>query len=441
MMYQPQTSCVSRCRVEFPALPFPLADDKNALAFAWMQTLCKRQPVLHKIAPACTLAATACAALLAGCASPGSPLPPSLKLPVPLTTLTAVREGEQVVLHWTTPARTTDRLLIAGSVTAAVCREPVAAAALASTPPPPARAPRAGTLPCTVVLRIPVNPGPSQAADPLPAALTSAAPGALAYRVWLLNSAGRTAGPSVVAYAASGPAPAPITGLRATSTRSGVVLEWDHNSQSAAAQRFPAMQHNGELVELDRTPQSVPGAPPPARQSPDRSNDPLSAAANSQGESLFRARDTGGAIDRTAQPGESYRYTVQRIRQVTLGATTLELRGQASPPLEVTANSVFPPETPSGLIAAPAAAPDGKPAVDLSWEPNVDQHLAGYKVYRRQAGNSDWQLLTAAPIRAAAYTDTTVAPGQPYSYRVSAIGDTGLESPPSAEAAETVPTR
>ena len=61
---------------------------------------------------------------LAGCASPGPPLPPSLKLPqvVAPTALTATRVGDAVTLHWTTPMRTTDKLLIAGPITAVICR-------------------------------------------------------------------------------------------------------------------------------------------------------------------------------------------------------------------------------------------------------------------------------------------------------------------------------
>jgi len=46
--------------------------------------------------------------LTAGCASPGTPLPPSLKLPQAVTGLTATRVGDSVMLAWTTPSRTTN---------------------------------------------------------------------------------------------------------------------------------------------------------------------------------------------------------------------------------------------------------------------------------------------------------------------------------------------
>lgn len=417
---------ISPCRVELPALPFPFfLDGQNALAFTWMQTLTKRQPVLRNIRSSSVrlgFLAAACVSLVAGCASPGPPLPPSLKLPQPVTGLTAVRTGEQVVLHWTTPARTTDRLLIAGPVTAAICRERVTPAAMATPPSRAQPVASSGTLPCNVVLRVPVSPGPSQAADLLPASLTSGAADALAYRVWLLNSAGRTAGPSVVAYAASGPSPAPVTGLHASSTKPGVVLEWDHAPQTAS------ITPSGDLVELDRV--SERSTAPPST--------PAGPAAPA--EAHFRAPDTGGAIDRTAQAGQTYRYTVQRVRQVSLGGTALQVRGEPSPSVLVAVLSAFPAESPAGLIAAPGFAAGNKVAIDLTWEPDMEPHIAGYKLYRRQ-GQGDWQPLTSQPIRVTAYTDGTVTPGERYVYRVTAISDTGLESQPSAETAQTAASR
>src|SRR6185437_14031526 len=131
---------------------------------------------------------------LAGCASPGAPLPPSLKLPQPATDLTATRSGGQVVLHWTTPARTTDRQTIQGAITAEICREQLASARTTRTTQPA----------CNVVSRLQVSPGASEAADALPPNLTSGAPAVLAYRIQLRNSKGRTAGPSATVYAASG---------------------------------------------------------------------------------------------------------------------------------------------------------------------------------------------------------------------------------------------
>ena len=353
-------------------------------------------------------------AILAGCASPGAPLPPSLKLPQPATDLTATRSGGQVILHWTTPARTTDRQTIQGAITAEICREQLASA----------RAPRTTQTACNVVGRLQVSPGATEATDALPPNLTSGAPAVLAYRIQLRNSKGRTAGPSATVYAASGPAPDAITGLKAISTKPGVVLEWTHP---------PAP---GETVELIR---NLVQPPPGARAKTPRP-DGLLPETDAPLESRFSAKDTGGAIDRTALAGASYRYTVERVRQVTVAGRKLEIHGEPSQPVEIAVQTTFAPDSPSGLVAAPAFSPEQKPAIDLSWEASLEPHVIGYKVYRAQ-GDSAWQLRTTAPVKIAAYHDTAVTAGERYRYRVTAVTDAGLESEPSAEATETAPTQ
>jgi len=359
--------------------------------------------------------------VLAGCASPGSPLPPSLKLPAVVTDLTATRVAGKVVLRWTTPPRTTDRLLIQGPVAAEICRDPVGSTAPPLTPA--ARNRGARPVPCKVVERVQARPGVSEAVDTLPTALTAATPGVLAYRVQLLNAAGRTAGPSAAVYAASGEAPEAVTGLKASSTKPGVVLEWTHPARP------------GDSVELARTlAKPAPGAAEPKPGQPQG----LLPGTEVATESRFSAKETGGAIDRTAQAGATYRYTVERVRLVSFGGKTLQIHGEPSLPVEVAVQAVFAPDIPSGLVAAPAFSPENRPVIDLSWEPNVEPHVAGYKIYRTQTDDG-WQLLTAQPVKTAAYRDAAVTAGQRYRYRVNAVNDAGMESTPSGEAAEMAP--
>src|SRR5438270_635321 len=52
------------------------------------------------------------ALLLAGCGTPGAPLPPTLDLPQPPTDLKATRKGDKVTLTWSVPTQTTDRALV-----------------------------------------------------------------------------------------------------------------------------------------------------------------------------------------------------------------------------------------------------------------------------------------------------------------------------------------
>ena len=59
---------------------------------------------------------------LAGCASIGPPLPPSLELPRPPADLRAVRKGDKVTLTWSIPPRTMERQSVRYLGTTLVCR-------------------------------------------------------------------------------------------------------------------------------------------------------------------------------------------------------------------------------------------------------------------------------------------------------------------------------
>ena len=406
-------------------------------------------------------------ALLAGCASPGPPLPPSLKLPeiVAASGLSATREGDQVRLHWTTPTRTTDKLLIVGPITAEICRETVSTSAVA------AQNPRRNAImpPCSPVARVQVAAGASDAVDTLPASLTAGRAMLLAYRVQLLNAVGRTAGPSPAVFAASGTAPPPLQDFRGKPTKAGAVLEWrskpsrlvDLNDHPEFIARMAAETETGgtETVELDRTMVENQGAAVKATPAAADSTR-LSGLLGAQKEPLesrlrvdsgtAKAADPGGTIDRSALIGHTYRYTAQRVRSVVVGGQTLELRSLPSAEVTVAMHDEFPPDAPAGLVAVPGFAGETdqprKPAIDLSWEPNPEPRITGYRVYRQNRdaegeAPSAWQRLDAELVPVAAYRDATVVAGRKYAYRVTAVNQAGIESPRSEEVVETAPAQ
>jgi hypothetical protein len=257
--------------------------------------------------------------------------------------------------------------------------------------------------------------------------------------------------------------------LSATAAKQGVVLEWRPEAVS------------GETVELDRTTVSVSGAAAAVSQR----RDALPGAGKEPAESHFRAgeaagaMDAGGTVDRTAAIGATYRYTGQRVRSVAVDGQTLELRSAPSAAATVEVQDVFPPEVPAGLVAAPgfvypsdqrspgtpgfhpsdqrspgtpgltsegvAQKPAIAPAIDLSWDPNPEPRVAGYRVYRRDADHpSEQGPLAGGPglaelVREASYRDATVVAGRSYAYRVTAVSDAGNESGPSAEVTESAP--
>lgn len=354
-------------------------------------------PLKHwsgNILPAALLIASLC-----GCASPGPARPPSLYLPRVVTDLTAVRTGDNVLLRWTTPDKTTDGLKVPSSVTAEICRQ-----IAAST--------------CTPTIRLAAHPGASEATDALPANLATGPAALLTYRIQILNAKDHSAGLSAPAFAAAGAAPPPIENLHATPVREGAMLEW---------QPQPAMA----FVELRRTLVVTKPVPKqPARK-------PLQLTPSIPTEVRLQAgkpsTDPGGTIDTTAQRGETYRYTAQRVRDVNFGGHSLELRSASSPLITVVMHDIFPPKAPTGLVAAPSAD-----SIDLSWEPNTEPDFAGYIVYRQQTNSTEAPTrLTPTPIPAPAFSDRTAQPGQSYTYTVTAIDTAGNESPASNQVQET----
>jgi hypothetical protein len=367
-----------------------------------------------------------CAALLSGCAAPGPPLPPTLNLPqvVAATSLTAVRVGDEVRLHWTTSSQTTDKLLTKGPVTAAICRDTVAAAGAGATARLSAKAP------CAAIARVNVTAGASEATDALPAALTTGPARLLAYRVELLNSAGRTAGPSAAVFAAAGEPLDPVSGFAGNVVKDGVTLHWQKDPFAIQA-----------TVELERT--LLDPRPPAAPQN----KSGLPGTPKETPVMRFRAgpgqSDPGGTVDRTVEIGHSYRYTAERVETLELGGQRVELRSVASAALTLAVRDVFPPAVPAGLVAAPGfEGSPPQPAIDLSWEPDMDAQLAGYRVYRREAeGAGAWQRIGPELVTEPAYHDAAVVAGQRYAYRVTAVSTAGNESAPGVEAVETAPAQ
>jgi hypothetical protein len=370
-------------------------------------------------------AASVFASLLASCASPGPPRPPSLHLPEVVTDLTAERVGGEVHLHWTSPAHTTDGFNVPSPMTAEICRDPHPKTESVKAAPKGSRASAAQNAPgCEVVARLDVKPGVTDAKDPLPAGLAAEPAALLGYRIRILNPQGRSAGISRAALVPAGEAPPPVEGLRAAATRSGAMIEW---------QRLDSPSQ----IELDRTLLSVPAVKASKKSAsvalPD--DQPVDVRLRSAKDDM-PAKDPGGTLDRTAVRGQRYLYRAQRIRTVELSGNKFELRGQVSSPVTLEMTDRFAPAAPTGLAAVPST--DGSVAgIDLSWQANTEADVAGYNVYRRE-GSSGFERLTAKPVLGPAFSDTKAISGSTYIYRVTAVDVSGNESSPSSEVTETV---
>jgi hypothetical protein len=350
---------------------------------------------------------------------PGTPLPPSLNLPVQVKDLTATRTGERVRLTWTMPTKNTDKLLLKGKVQVVVCR----------------KLPNAQD--CEPVGKLEKNPGERvDVGQELPEQLATGMPRPLTYLVELLNKNGKSAGKSNPAVVAAGEAPGAVLGLDAQIQKIGVVLHWNAALDGPGAS---AIRLQRKLISPPAAPAAAP-APPSKSAAGVLAPGPESAEQNLLVEVKDRAQV--GAVDKDIHFGETYEYRAQRILRVNVGGTQMELDGPFSAPVIVEAKDVFPPAAPKGLAAVSVAATNSTSAgVDLDWEPNTEADLAGYVVYRRE-GDGDWERVSPTVLLVGpGYHDAHVQPGHTYEYAVTAIDQSGHESLRSEPAKEAVPNQ
>ena len=122
-----------------------------------------------------------------------------------------------------------------------------------------------------------------------------------------------------------------------------------------------------------------------------------------------------------------YTYKIRAVRR--LGDYTLE--SLDSPSRAVTARDLTSPPPPLNLVVVPTTR-----GVELRWEPSPAADLAGYRVYRVQAGGASPVRLTPELVKKPYFVDTQASPGQTYYYSVTAVDDSARanESQPSEEA-------
>ena len=109
--------------------------------------------------------------------------------------------------------------------------------------------------------------------------------------------------------------------------------------------------------------------------------------------------------NRTSCPGSALYRQLPRLRTAVKGGASSDRT---------------PPSAPKNLSAG-----NGAGSVALNWSDNREGDLAGYRVYRRQAGNGYESIAT---VRSSAYTDRSVRGGQTYFYRVKAYDSAGNRS-------------
>ncbi|HEY1677735.1 MAG TPA: fibronectin type III domain-containing protein [Candidatus Sulfotelmatobacter sp.] len=346
--------------------------------------------------------------LFTGCATIAPPQPPSLDLPKPPADLHAARKGDRVILTWTIPQATTDRLTIRSVGPTLICRTVAADLRECGTPvgetPGSNNSAGAGS----------AKPKPTASyTDTLPPQIESNEASAEAtYAVEVLNHDRRGAGLSnQVRVPLIHTLPAPGN-FQASVTGQGVVLSW----AGRAAPALPGVRY------VYRVYRRVQGEP----------------HWTLVGEAPIAGEQPVSVTDPDIEWEKTYEYRADAVTLVGAAAKPeTQVEGDDSATVSVLAHDVFPPAVPSGLQAV-FSGPGQKLFVDLVWAPVSDIDLSGYNVYRHEAGAAAEKINTE-PVKTPSYRDTTVEPGRKYFYSVSSIDVRGNESQRSDEASETVP--
>jgi hypothetical protein len=358
---------------------------------------------------------------LTGCASIGPPEAPSLELPKPPTDLKAERKGDKVTLTWTIPPRTTERQTVRYLGRTDICRsignilkQCGSAAGEVAAPPDFEKTRKTSSKKPTASFTDNLSPVVEQ----------EHATEFASYAVEVLNTAGRGAGISNQARVALVPTLAPFGDFTLRAVDRGVRVSWQCPETPVPTiatkyffriyRRLESSASWNKLTDADAT----------------------ACAFSANGTNT----DTplSSFLDESIEWEQTYLYrgTVVSIVQAP-GKPSVEVEGDDTPEVKIFAHDVFPPAVPTGLQAV-FSGPGQPPFIDLIWTPVSDADLAGYNIYRHEAGAAPVKL-NPELVRTPAFRDAQVVKGKTYSYSVSAVDERGNESSRSEEATESVP--
>jgi hypothetical protein len=348
--------------------------------------------------------------LLAGCGAPGDPVPPSPPIPTAITDLSAHQAGDGVQLTFTMPTKTVRGERLAESPAIEILR----GAAKADGSPEAKSFRVVDTIPGALMAKY-LADDHVQFISPV-APSEARAPGViLVYRVRTRAVKKRSSADSNPVTIRVFPVPERIASVQSKVSEASIDLSWPAPARTSGGDALAVSEYHVYRGQLD-----------PRSQDPASSDvlhekwiAPLALLARSEAPSY---RDAEFAF------GKVYVYVVRSVTTASGNA----LESSDSDPLLVTPVDTFPPAMPQGLVAAVLVNPTApSPEVDLSWSINAEPDLAGYRVYRSEQENDKGRLVTPDLLLSPAYRDTTVAAGQQYWYRVTAVDRSDNESAPT----------
>jgi hypothetical protein len=361
-------------------------------------------------------------ALAIGCAAPGEPYERKPPTPAAVTDLTAVQEGNSVVLTFTLPQQTLDKRPLQQLPSVDIYRSF-------------AQAPEPGrnfvvTLGTDLLVTVPaamvesyVEQGRFRYSDALTARDFAQHPDSVAtYAVGTdISEKKRSAlsnAPTLRIY----PAAVPIADLKTLVTHAAIVLSWTPPDETLAG-RAPSV----EVYHIYRgvpDPSAGPGAGGKLKS-------PLTKIADAPAPPF---------LDTQFDFGAHYVYSVRSVAQYPDAA----IESSDSNLAEVAPRDTFPPVAPQELVVVLLPRQGGTPAhLELSWAINPETDIAGYNVYRSEQEGTPGVRLTGDAAQklllTPAFSDMNVQPGHRYFYSVTAVDRAGNESPASAAVSGDVP--
>jgi len=349
--------------------------------------------------------------LLDGCGAPGEPQPPSPPIPSPINDLAAHQQGNGVQLVFTLPSHS-----VAGDRLSSPPAIEIFRGLLKSNGSPDNKS-------FKLVYTIPGALADSYAAqgkirftDPLPPEDLRVKPGAVyAYRVRTRASKKKDSADSNSVTAKAYPVPDRIASVDVRVTQNAIELSWSLPQFATAANSTQTIAgYHVYRGELDAS------SPVPA------SND-LSQAKWKSPPILLAPSQSNSYRDSLFDFGKTYVY---QVRSLVL-ADGNPIESDDSTPAIVTPRDTFPPAAPQNLVIAEIPGENGAVSVDLSWSINLENDLAGYRIYRSQQQGERGPALQVELLLSPAYRDVSVQPGHRYWYVATAVDRTGNESVPS----------
>ncbi|HEY0704557.1 MAG TPA: fibronectin type III domain-containing protein [Candidatus Acidoferrales bacterium] len=379
--------------------------------------------------------------LSAGCGAPGEPSERKAPTPVAIADLAAAQQGDAVVLTFTLPKESVEHKTLKNVPAIEIYRllQP------ASTTPiiVAANAAPTGellvTIPPEMVDHL-ASRGRVRYEDVLTAADLSQNPaGSLAsYLVRTRTSPKKVSANSNAASLVVQPAANPVSDLKAEVTREAIVLTWTPPQKTLIGATPPIVSYSIYRAESDATPAATTASPASANQA----TPAATSATEVQPPQFIHIGDIASPPyrDTQIQFGKIYAYSVRSVLQYG----QLRVDSADSNLASLTRLDNFLPTSPEGLVVALIPAQDQSPAyLDLSWSISPDNDIAGYNIYRTEAGTpgaaATRTKLNPALLLTPAFRDMNVAPGRRYLYTVTAVNRAGNESPESTAVPGTVP--